>query len=94
MNTKSKKKFIFIALGLLIFVLALSPWFNDDLISSHARSFISQEIQDEGLIGNKVVDGELICDGLCVDRYPFFTKVGVQDAEWIIPFWGSVYRVK
>jgi len=90
----TKKKIIIVALVLLVFICAVSPWFEDDLISSKARSEISHQIQDEGLAGNKEVDGELICDGLCVDRYPFFTKAGTSDAEWIIPFWGSVYRVK
>lgn len=88
------KKIIIAVLVLILLLAAVAPWFEDDLLSVHARSEISNQIQSEKLQGNMVVNGELICDGLCVDRYPFFTKVSVQEAEWIVPFWGSVYRVQ
>lgn len=97
MSTKkpySRLRKIFVGVGILIVLLAAAtPWFQDNLLSADARSEISHQIQSENLQGNKVIDGELICDGLCVNRYPFFTKVSVQEAGWVIPFWGSVYRV-
>ena len=90
--TRKKNLLGFVVAFLLL--AAVTPWLEDDLLSAHARSEISDQVQAENLQGNKVVDGELICDGLCVDRYPFLTLAGVQDATWVIPFWGSVYRVK
>jgi hypothetical protein len=79
---------------LFVIYAAAAPWFVDDLIPNRARSEISDQIHSEELQGNMVIDGELICDGPCVDRYPFFIKVSVQEAAWLIPFWGVPYRIE